>query len=160
MQGQQVPGKSENFNPISGLFFKSNSPKPSSSKDNSNKKIVLMMSTLAVSHAEIRWALKVLTSYNLFRSCLIFLDSDKAKSFQLWKTKCPYYIVHGLAPYFMEILLQEIRKLPTYSFLWRNSESSTPGRKNVRSDSFLELKTFWTPGTLPNLEVYQAVKCR
>ena len=60
----------KNFNPVSGLFFKSNSPKSSSSKNTSNNKIDLMMSTLAVSHAEIRWALKVLTSHHSFRSCL------------------------------------------------------------------------------------------
>ena len=86
----------------------------------------------------------------------MFPDSDIAKSFQLSKTKCAYYIVHGLAPYF---LLQEIKKFPTYSTLWRKSESLTPGRTNGRSDSFLELKTFWTPDTLANLEVFQAAKC-
>jgi hypothetical protein len=119
----------KNFNPVSSLFFKSNSPKPSSSKDTSNNKIDLMMSTLAVSHAEIRWALKVLTSHHSFRSCLnlnqlfrvMFPDSDIAKSFQLSKTKCAYYIVHGLAPYFMEILLQEIKNSPTYSTLFDES---------------------------------------
>ena len=71
------------------------------------------MSTLAVSHAENRLALKVLTSHHPFRSCLnlnqqfplMFPDSDIAKSFQSSKTKWAYYIVHGLAPYFMEILL-------------------------------------------------------
>ena len=97
----------KNFNPTSGLFFKSNSPKRSSSKDNSNNKIDLMMCTLAVSHAENRLALKVLTSHYPFRSCLnlnqlfrvMFPDSDIAKSFQLSKTKCAYYyIVHGLVP--------------------------------------------------------------
>ena len=108
----------KNFNPVSGLFFKSNSPKPSSRKDTPNNKIDLMMSTLAVSHSEIFWALKVLTLHHSFCSCLylnhlfrvMFPDSDIAKSFQLLKTKCAYLIVHGLAPYFIEILLQEIKK--------------------------------------------------
>ena len=119
----------KNFNPVSGLFFKCSSSKPSSSKNTSNKKIDLMISTLAVSHAEIRWALKVLTSHHSFRSCLnlnqlfheMFPDSEIAKSFQLSKTKCAYYIVYGLAPYFMEILLQEVRKSPTYSILFDES---------------------------------------
>ena len=44
-----------------------------------------MMSTLAISHAEIRWALQVLTSYHLFRSSLMFPDSDIAKSFSYQK---------------------------------------------------------------------------
>ena len=48
-------------------------------------------------------------------------DSDIAKSFQLSKTKCAYYIVKGLAPYFMEMLLQEIKKLSTYSTLFDES---------------------------------------
>ena len=89
-----------------------------------------MMSALAVSHAEICWALKVLTSHHSFCSCLnlnhlflaMFPDSDTAKSIQLSKTKCTYYTVHGLAPYFMEILLIEIKKLSTYSTL--QSEAS------------------------------------
>ena len=119
----------KNFNPVAGLFFKSNSPKPSSRKDTSSNKIDLMMSTLAVSHSEIFWALKVLTLHHSFCSCLylnylflvMFPDSDIAKSFQLSKTKCAYFIVHGLAPYFIEILLQEIKKSPTYSTLFDES---------------------------------------
>ena len=152
----------KNFNPVSGLFFKSNSPKPLPSKDTSNNKIDLMMATLAVSHAEILWVLKVLTSHHSFRSCLnlnqlfciMFPDSDIAKPFQFSKAKCVYYIVHGLAPYFIEILLQEIKKLPTYSTLfWQKCELSTAGRTNECSDSFLEWKSFWSPNTLPKLKV-------
>ena len=88
----------KNFNPVYGLFFKSNSPKPLPSKDTSNNKIDLMMATLAVSHAEILWVLKVLTSLHSFCSCLnlnqlfciMLPDSDIAKSFQFSKTKCVY----------------------------------------------------------------------
>ena len=51
----------------------------------------------------------------------MFPDSDIVKLFQLSKMKCAYYIVHGLAPYFMKILLQEIEKLSTYSTLYDES---------------------------------------
>ena len=116
----------KNFNPVSSLFFKSNSPKPSSSKDTSNNKVDLMMSTVAVSPGEICWAVKFLTSHHSFRSCLnlnqlfcvMFPDSDIAESFQLSKTKCAHYVVHGLSPYFMEILLQEIKTSPAYPTLF------------------------------------------
>ena len=118
-----------NFNPVSDLFFKSNSPKPSSSKETCNNKIDLIMSTFAVSHTEILCALKVLTSHHSFCSYLnlnqlfrvMCPDIDIAKSFQLSKMKCAYYISHGLATNFMEILLQEIKKSPTYSTLFDES---------------------------------------
>ena len=49
----------------------------------------------------------------------MFPDSDIA--FQLSKTKCAYYIVHGLVTSLMEILLQEIKKQPTCSTLFGES---------------------------------------
>lgn len=147
----------KNYSPVSGLFFKSNPPKPSSSKDASpaTNKIDLMMSTLAVSHAEIRWALKVLTSHHSFRLnlnqlfCVMFPDSDIAKSFQLSKTKCAYYIVHGLAPYFMEILLQEIN-LNHYK-----QEEQMDVQIRFWNENLYEVQT-----RIPNLKVFQAPKCR
>ena len=44
-----------------------------------------------------------------------------AKSFQLSKTKCAYYVLHGLAPYFLEMLLQDIKAFPSYSILFDES---------------------------------------
>lgn len=87
-----------------------------------------MLIALALSYAEIYWALKLLISHHSFRSCwnfnylfCMFHDSDIVKSLQLSKMKFAYYILHGLAPYFMKILLQEIRKSPTYSTVFEES---------------------------------------
>ena len=51
----------------------------------------------------------------------MFPDSDIAKLLQLSKMKYAYYIVQGLAFYSMEILLQKIKKLPTYSTVFEES---------------------------------------
>ena len=80
------------------------------------------MSSVAVSQAEIYWAMKVHWSHLSFRSCLnlnelfwkMFPDSQVAKSFQLSKTKCAYYIVFGLTPYFKELLVKDIKLSPFY----------------------------------------------
>ena len=67
--------------------------------------------------AEIVWALKVVMSHFSLRSCLelndlfkcIFRDSQIASKFSLSKTKCSYIINFGLAPYFSELLLSQIK---------------------------------------------------
>ena len=80
------------YNPLPSLFFtretniKQNTPK-------SSEKIDSMLTAVSVSHAEIRWVLKVLTSHLSYRSCLnlnslfttMFPDSLIAKSFKLSK---------------------------------------------------------------------------
>ena len=122
----------KNLNPISSLYFTTNVPKPTSSKNSqlaSSSRVDTLISTFAVSHAEIRWVLKILTAHHSYRSCLnlnilfqtMFPDSEIAKSFQLSKTKCTYYVLYGLAPYFREILLQEIKASPAYSILFDES---------------------------------------
>ena len=47
----------------------------------------------------------------------MFPDSQAAKSFQLSKTKCAYYVVCGFAPYFKELLVMDI-ELSTFYSLW------------------------------------------
>ena len=67
--------------------------------------------------------MKVLWSHLPYRSCLnlnerfwkMFPDSQVAKSFQLSKTKCVYYVVFGLAPSFKEPLIKDIKLWPFYS---------------------------------------------
>ena len=44
----------------------------------------------------------------------MFPDSQVAKPFQLSKTKCAYYVVFGLAPYFKELLVKDIKLSPFY----------------------------------------------
>ena len=67
--------------------------------------------------AEVLWALKVISSHYSLKSCLglkelfeaMFSDSEIAKSFKLSKTKCGYFINFGLAPYFKDLLVKEIK---------------------------------------------------
>ena len=62
-----------------------------------------------------------MSHFFLFWSWLIwviktmFLDSQIAKSFRLWETKCSCYLVFGLAPYFKETLSESIRSSLLYS---------------------------------------------
>ena len=87
------------------------------------------MSSVVVSHAEIYWAMKVLWSHLSYHSFLnfnelfrkMFPDYQVAKSFQLSKTKCAYYAVFGLAPYFKELLVKDIKLSPFYSLLFDES---------------------------------------
>ena len=39
----------------------------------------------------------------------MFSDSDIAKKISIGKTKCGYYINFGIAPYFKELLLEELK---------------------------------------------------
>ena len=83
----------------------------------------------AVMAAEIKWALKIVTSHFSFRSCLdinelfrsMFSDSHIAKSFKLCKTKCVYLINFGNAPYFKEVLRKEIINAPMFSLFFDES---------------------------------------
>ena len=67
--------------------------------------------------AEIVWALKVVLSHFSLRSCLelnnlfkcIFPDSQIASKFSLSKTECSYIINFGFSPYFIELLLSQIK---------------------------------------------------
>ena len=72
--------------------------------------------------AEILWTLKVGTSHFSLRSCIgldelfreMFDDSKTAGSFQLSKTKCGYFINHGLAPHFKDLLLEDVKACPFF----------------------------------------------
>ena len=72
--------------------------------------------------AEILWTLKLVTSHFSLRSCLglnelfeiMFPGSKVAKSFQLSKTKCGYFITYGLAPYVKELLMKKIQSSPFF----------------------------------------------
>ena len=45
----------------------------------------------------------------------MFPGSQVAKSFQLSKTKCDYYVVFGLIPYFKELLVKDVQLSQFYS---------------------------------------------
>ena len=46
--------------------------------------------------------------------CTMFSDSEIAKKMTLGKTKCGYFITHGIAPYCEEVLLSEVNESPFY----------------------------------------------
>ena len=51
----------------------------------------------------------------------MFRDSEIAKLFQMSKTKCSYYTMYGLAPYYKEELIQKVKASPNYSILFNES---------------------------------------
>ena len=83
----------------------------------------------AVMAAEIKWALKIVTSHFSFRSCSdinelfrsMFSDSRIAKSFKLSKTKFAYLINFGVGSYFKEVLRKELINAPVFSLLFDES---------------------------------------
>lgn len=70
-----------------------------------------------IAKAEILWALKAVSSHYSFNSCsnlkdilcAMFPDSAIAKSISIGKTKTSYIVSYGLAPYFQEELLKNLR---------------------------------------------------
>ena len=116
-------------------FFKRNQASvPSASscstkQSNARGRVDTMMNAVAVSHAEIRWVMKVVTSHFSYHTCSnlnsllasMFRDSEIAKSFQMSKTKCSYYTMYGLAPYYKEELIQKVKASPNYSILFNES---------------------------------------
>lgn len=75
-----------------------------------------------VTSAEAIWALQVVTGKMSLNSCdetsaafkTMFPDSKIAQNFTMGKTKASYVINHGLAPYFKESLLNDIKQCSDY----------------------------------------------
>ena len=117
------------YNPISSLCSMNKNVNKDTPKATSTPRLDSLMSSVAVSQAEIYWAMKVHWSHLSFRSCLnlnelfwkMFPDSQVAKSFQLSKTNCAYYVVFGLVRYFKEILVKDIKFSPFYSLSFDES---------------------------------------
>ena len=82
-----------------------------------------------VINAEILWCLKVVMSHMSFRSCLglndmfktMFSDSAIAHGFALSKTKCAYALNFGIAPYYRELLVAEVKLSPFYVLAYDES---------------------------------------
>ena len=51
----------------------------------------------------------------------MFSDSDIAEEFSKGKTKCAYYVTHGIATYFKSKFIESIQLLPFYSALFDES---------------------------------------
>ena len=85
-----------------------------------------------VTQSEILWALKTVISHHSIRSCEgisnlfghMFSDSEIAKSFTRSRTKCTYYINYGIAPYFKEILLNQLQASPYFVVSYDKSMQS------------------------------------
>ena len=131
-KGAKHQGKVKAFKPISELFCKISTSTTTSSASSTNLSVASSGSSSRnqssnsptnQSRVEFRWVMKMLMSHSSFWFCLdlnellktIFPDSQIAKSFILSKTKCSYYLVFGLAPYFKETLIESIESSPSYS---------------------------------------------
>ena len=89
--------------------------------------IVIPVSTLI---AKVLCTFKVASSHFSPRSCLalnklfrsMFTDSEIVKPFQLSKTKCGYIMNFGLAPFFKDLLLKEIKASDCFGVLFDESK--------------------------------------
>ena len=89
--------------------------------------------------AEIRWALESLMSNFSYNSCSskselfspMFSDSDIAEQFLVGKTKCTYYVTHGIAPYFKSKFFESLQILPFYSVSFDESYKGAIKRRQI-----------------------------
>ena len=89
-------------------------------------------------------------SHFSLRSCLdlnemfrtMFSDSTIASRFALSKTKCGYLINFGLAPYYRDLLLSEVRASPIFVLLY--DESMNVILKNEQMDCGVR---YWDAGS-------------
>ena len=136
---------------MSTLYFDKNSSEAPSDSRSSNSvsspTLDSMLKSVSVSHAEIRWVIKVVLSSSSFRSCLelnelfkaMFSDSAIASSFQLSKTKCSYYVNYGLAPFIKDLLAKDVRSSPYFSVLFNESLN------NILQQSQMDIQLrFWS----------------
>lgn len=99
--------------------------------------------------AEILWTLKTVTSGYSFRSCYglsslfqnMFPDSKVASNFSYTKDKFSYLLCHGIAPYFQELLKQDLKRASYYAITLDGNYEQTPNEQ-------VELNiTFWNNNT-------------
>ena len=89
--------------------------------------------------AEIRLALESLMSNYSYNSCsskselfsAMFSDSDIAEKFSMEKTKCAYYVTHGIAPYFKIKFIESLQLLPFYSVSFDESYNDAIKREQM-----------------------------
>ncbi|KAL1417359.1 hypothetical protein MTO96_026938 [Rhipicephalus appendiculatus] len=82
-----------------------------------------------VTDAEILWTLKVITSHYSYRSSTqtgdlfkrMFPDSEVAKSFSCGEKKCAYFACHGLRPFFLSCLREEVQNSEYHVVLFDES---------------------------------------
>ena len=103
-------------------------PKPSQSSESpsSSKTVQKSLDILVAKDnflsAEIRWVLKCVQSRYSQRSChdiqellnIMFPGHILIEKFTIGRTKCAYILNHGLAPYFADLLPEEVKRSPKY----------------------------------------------
>ena len=108
---------SQSLNIGAAFFGKSNKDPASKESQKSQRTVESILVPVSTLRAEVFLTFKVASSHFSLRSCLrlnklfrsVFTDSKIIKSFQLSKTKCGYIMNFGLAPYFKDFLLKEIK---------------------------------------------------
>lgn len=89
--------------------------------------------------AEVLWALKVVLSHYSYKSCediaqlfqRMFADSTIAKQFSCGEKKCAYVACFGVAPFFQQQLLDEIKKLESFVLLFDESLNKVTQSKQL-----------------------------
>ena len=84
-----------------------NSAAASSSSTQSTAIDKFVAQQASVTRAEIIWVLRLVKNHDSFRSCLelgndmkeMFPNNDIVSRFKLSKTKCAYFVTHGIAPW-------------------------------------------------------------
>lgn len=119
-----------------GESSSSSSATPSTTKTLSDASSGVVQSTLdtvverdSVLAAEIRWVLKCVQSKYSQRSCdglqellnVMFPGHNIIEKFTLGRTKCSYILNYGLAPFFSDLLLEEIKLSPKYGLSFDES---------------------------------------
>ena len=126
---QPAEKKVENSGKTSNTNDQTSTSKESQSSSKSQKSITSFIERDALITAEIRWVLKVVLSNYSQRSCddiatlfkSLFPGHPIAEKFSCGRTKCGYYINHGLVPHFLQILMAEVKDSPQYVLSFNES---------------------------------------
>ena len=112
--------------------------------------------------AEILWALKSVSSHFSFKSCedvsplfkAMFCDSNIATNFNCGRTKQAYMITFGIAPFFPEILVDDVRHCDMYTVIFDEAFNSIPTMfcQQRKSQLVMVLEKLWM------LRLYQRFK--
>ena len=89
--------------------------------------------------AEILWALKITTGHMSYHSCCdinvlftrMFPDSEIARQFTCSENKCSYLCRFGLAPYFQDLFIDDIKGSDAFVILFDESLNFTTQRKQM-----------------------------
>ena len=103
------------------------------------KNMMAYVSSKETVTAEVLWALKVVLSHYSYKSCediaqlfqQMFADSTIAKQFTCGEKKCAYLACFGVAPFFQQQLLDEIKKVESFVLLFDESLNKVTQSKQL-----------------------------